>query len=117
MMNDYSYRNDAARVNDSRWVHRPLADWEWIEKRNQSGSIPANMFQGLQQLIRIRKENIAFSDGELEVFDSGNEHILSFVRYSGAERVLVLANFSEKHQVLQSNLLRLYGFSYRFKTG
>lgn len=115
MMNDYSYRNDAARVNDSRWVHRPIADWDWIEKRNQLGSIPAKMFQGLQQLIRIRKENIAFSDGELEVFDSGNQHVLSFVRSSGAERVLVLANFSEKQQTLPSNLLRLYGLSYRFE--
>ncbi|PKO12442.1 MAG: amylosucrase [Chloroflexi bacterium HGW-Chloroflexi-10] len=115
MMNDYSYHNDAARVNDSRWVHRPLADWEWIEKRNQPGSIPAKMFQGLQQIIHIRKENKAFSDGELEAFDSGNQHVLSFVRSSGAERVLVLANFSEKHQVLPSNLLRLYGLSYRFE--
>jgi glycosidase len=115
MMNDYSYRSDAARVNDSRWVHRPLADWEWIEKRNQPGSIPAKMFQGLQQIIHIRKENKAFSDGELEAFDSGNQHVLSFVRSSGAERVLVLANFSEKHQVLPSNLLRLYGLSYRFE--
>jgi amylosucrase len=73
------------------------------------------MFHGLQQLIRIRKENKAFSDGELEVFDSGNQHVLSFVRSSGAERVLVLAKFSEKQQVLPSNLLRLYGLSYRFE--
>jgi amylosucrase len=28
MLNDYSYRADPDKVNDSRWVHRPKTDWK-----------------------------------------------------------------------------------------
>ena len=28
MLNDYSYANDPAKAGDSRWVHRPFADWQ-----------------------------------------------------------------------------------------
>ena len=27
-LNDYRYRQDPAKAADSRWVHRPFADWE-----------------------------------------------------------------------------------------
>jgi glycosidase len=26
-LNDYTYRDDPAHASDSRWVHRPRADW------------------------------------------------------------------------------------------
>jgi len=28
MLNEYSYRDDPAHQQDSRWVHRPKANWE-----------------------------------------------------------------------------------------
>ncbi|MEP6894191.1 MAG: alpha-amylase family protein, partial [Chloroflexota bacterium] len=38
-LNDYTYRDDPAHERDSRWVHRPRADWEKYAKRNDSNSI------------------------------------------------------------------------------
>ena len=32
-LNDYSYRQNAAKAGDSRWVHRPFTDWEKMEQR------------------------------------------------------------------------------------
>ncbi len=36
MLNDYSYANDPAKAGDSRWVHRPFADWQRSEQRHDA---------------------------------------------------------------------------------
>jgi amylosucrase len=50
----------------------------------------------------------------MQVVYAESEHILAFVRSSGKDRVLVLANFSEQPQPLRGNLLRLYGLGYDY---
>jgi amylosucrase len=50
----------------------------------------------------------------MEVVDTGNPHIFSFVRHHEAGRVLVLANFSESEQTISANEVRLYGLGYNF---
>lgn len=114
-LNDYTFRNDSTKANDSRWVHRPVIDWQKMEKRNQPDTIEEKLFNGFLQLTRIRKQNPAFSVGELDVISTDNDHVLGFVRHAGIERILLLANFSEESQIIPANLLRLYGLSYTFK--
>ena len=36
--NDYSYLNDKSKVDDSRWLNRPVIDWDKVALRHQSGS-------------------------------------------------------------------------------
>jgi glycosidase len=115
MLNDYGYRNDPAKAGDSRWVHRPAADWEKIARRNDPESLQGRVYGGLCRLIALRKANPAFSGGELDVVDTGNAQVLGYVRKSAGQRLLVLANFSERQQAVAFNQLRLYGLSYRFK--
>jgi glycosidase len=114
-LNDYTFRNDSTKTNDSRWVHRPVIDWQKMEKRNQPDTVEEKLFNGFLQLTRIRKQNPAFSVGELDVISTDNDHVLGFVRHAGIERILLLANFSEESQIIPANLLRLYGLSYTFK--
>jgi glycosidase len=113
-LNDYGYRNDPAKAGDSRWVHRPAYDWEAAALRNDPDSIQGRVFRGLAHLIALRKGNPAFSGSELEVIDTGNEHVLGYVRRSSGQRLLVLANFTERSQAVAFNQLRLYGLSYTF---
>ncbi|HEY3312750.1 MAG TPA: alpha-amylase family glycosyl hydrolase [Anaerolineales bacterium] len=119
-LNDYSYRDDPSHSRDSRWVHRPRADWERFGQRYQTQSIPGKTYQGLQKLIRLRKKLPAFSGGELELIATENQHVLGYVRTHGGKRVLVLANFSEQPQAIPAAVLernnaraskRLYGSS------
>jgi amylosucrase len=114
-LNDYSYRNDPAKSHDSRWVHRPFMDWEKAARRNDPHTVEARIYRGLQQLIELRKGNPVFAGGQMEVIDTGSEHVLGFVRIRDVERCLVLANFSEQEQKIPANVLRLYGLSYNFK--
>jgi amylosucrase len=113
-LNDYSYRNDPRKFNDSRWVHRPSADWQRMELRKDAASIEGRVYQGLQRLIRLRKSCSALADGLLQGVDTGSPRVLGYLRINGGEHVLALANFSEQPQVLPANQLRLYGLSYRF---
>jgi glycosidase len=107
-MNDYTYRDDPAHQQDSRWVHRPKADWDRYAKRNDPDTIEGKVFLGLKELIEIRKGHQAFSGGDLEVILTGNDHVVGFVRFCGAERAVVMANFSETAQTIDARVLEKY---------
>ena len=115
ILNDYSFGKTPAKANDSRWVHRPVMDWNKVQKRVQAGTVEQLIFSGLEQLILIRKQNPVFTVGDLNVISTDNDHVLGFVRQRGNERILLLANFCEESQIIPTNLLRLYGLSYTFR--
>jgi amylosucrase len=110
-LNDYMYRDDRAHQQDSRWVHRPKADWERYAKRNDPETIEGKVFLGLKKLIEIRKGHAVFSGGDLEVIPTGSDHVLGFVRLCGTERAAVLANFSETPQTITPTVLENYSIS------
>lgn len=113
-LNDYSYRQDPAKADDSRWVHRPAADPEKYASRTDPSTVEGRIYQGLRKLIELRKELPAFSGQEIQVIDTGSPHLLGYVRSHANQRVLVFANFTEGEQRLPANLLRLYGMSYKY---
>jgi amylosucrase len=112
--NDYSFRSDPAKANDSRWVHRPFTDWSRFALRNDENTPEGRVYQGLQRLIHLRKSHPVFGAGPTQVIETGNPHVLGFTRQKDGQRALVFANFSEHPQTLPANLLRLYGLSYQF---
>lgn len=94
-LNDYSYEHQVGKQNDSRWVHRPHFPWERAAQREDRSTEAGHIFQGLLQLIDLRKHTPAFGTGRTEFFDTGSEHVLGYI-CDGA--VLALANFSESEQ-------------------
>ena len=115
-LNDYGYRQDASKAGDSRWVHRPFADWEKLGRRNDENTLEGRVYRRLHRLIQVHKNEAAFAGNEMQVMNVGNDHVLGYVRHAPDEsrRVLVFANFSEQPQTISHNLLRLYGLSYTF---
>ncbi len=114
-VNDYSYRDDPAKAADSRWVHRPFANAANYGQRGNADPPAGRVYNGLRQLIAVRRETRAFADGELTVVDTGNSHIFGYLREHAGARVLVLANFSEYEQPISANLVRNHGLSYDFR--
>jgi glycosidase len=114
-LNDYSYRDDPAKAEDSRWVHRPFADWEKYARRSDPASIEGRIYQGLRRLADLRLQHAAFNGQEVQIIDTSNPHVLGFVRVSASQRVIIFTNFSEQEQTLPANLLRLYGLSYQYE--
>ena len=114
-LNDYSYRDDPAKSGDSRWVHRPFANWEKIDRRNVPHTLEAEVYGGLQRLIAVRKETEAFSGGAMSVVDADNPHVFGYVRQNDRGRILALANLSEREQRVTANTVRNHGLSYSFR--
>jgi glycosidase len=103
ILNDYSYQDDPAKSGDSRWVHRPFTDWKKYDRRKDKHTPEGKLFQALLKLIEIRKEHSVFASGEkhaTEVLDVGNDHVYGYVRSYFNEKVIVMANFSEREQIV-----------------
>ncbi len=113
-LNDYGYRNDPSKAEDSRWAHRPRTDWARVALRADEDTVEGRLFGRLRRLIELRKENPACGGGETEIIDTGNPHVFGYVRQHGGQRMMVFANFSEQEQRVASNELRLHGLGYRF---
>ncbi|WP_108422451.1 alpha-amylase family protein [Flagellimonas amoyensis] len=111
-LNDYSFRNDDAKKGDSRWVNRPQQDWDVISRLGKEPSPQSRIFQTLQKLIQVRKENPLFADNNnLELYHTGNDHILAFGRTNGNKQgLLVLCNFDEKPQVIETGWIKKMGY-------
>ena len=100
--NDYGYKADANKKDDSRHVHRIEFDWQAARNRRKPTTIEGRIFTTLQHLIKIRKENPVFANGETEFYDSGNQHVFCFTRHN---ELMVLANFSEWPQTVHIDWL------------
>jgi amylosucrase len=117
--NDYSYRSDPAKAPDSRWVHRPRIDWAVMARRHDPESIEGRIFARLQRLIALRKGTPGFAGTAMQVLTLSTDHVFGFVRTHGDahanERVVVLANFTERAQAVRANEVRLYGLAYQYQ--
>jgi amylosucrase len=110
-LNDYSFQTDDAKKGDSRWVNRPMQDWDAITKLNQKDTPQSKIFLALQHLIQIRKDHEVFADNNnLELYHTGNDHIFSFERTQGYKGLLVLCNFDENAQVIDSSWIKKLGY-------
>lgn len=110
VLNDYNYENDPAKVADNRWVHRPAADWTKYERRHDPNTIEGRVFVKFRQLIQLRQSLVGLSDQDMKLIYVDNPHVFAYIRGFGkAERVLVLANFSEHSQTIDAHLLTAYG--------
>ncbi len=110
-LNDYSYFDDPAKADDSRWVHRPYMKWDNADRRGDVTTIEGRLYHRLRQLIGLRQNCQALANGEMEVIETGNEHVFGFVRAYSGERVAVLANFTEQPQIIESYHMRQHGFT------
>ncbi|MCK0161352.1 amylosucrase [Allomuricauda sp. F6463D] len=110
-LNDYSFKKDVSKKEDNRWVNRPMQNWDVISKLNNEISPESKIFQTLQKLIKTRKEQPVFADtNNLELYHTGNNHILSFERTQENKGLLVICNFDENPQVIDSSWIKKLGY-------
>lgn len=100
VLNDYRYEQDPDKAADSRWVHRPARQASRYAQARQPGTDAHQIRSGLQRQINVRQGLKAFAGNELISFWTHNPHVLGFMRGHGAQRILVLANFSEHAQTV-----------------
>lgn len=115
-LNDDSYLGDPYKKGDNRWVHRPTIDWQKADLRSVPGTLEYKIFNPLKKMIAVRKELQVFADfNNRELYDLDNPHLFVFERYSltsPAERVLVVANFSNQTQLMTFEDIGTWGAGY-----
>ena len=111
LLNDYSFAEHPNTRDDNRWLHRPYMDWQGAEKRSQKGTLEAQLFGGVKQLIAVRRNTPQLHAGyQTEVLDV-HPQLLVYVRPHPLGTLLALHNFSEQTQVLALSALGAYTFT------
>lgn len=105
-INDYSFLKEEGKVDDNRWVHRPLMNWNKASLRKRKNTPEGKIFQALQQMIRVRATSPEFADlNNTKLMETGNEHVFGFLRSRETMQTLVLANFNDADEFLYAHLV------------
>lgn len=120
MLNDYDFVQDPAKAGDTRWIHRPKMKWEYLEeleahRTSGNGSIRTRIFENVRELIALRKSLPALSEQDMQLVPTRNKHVLGFLRVEDANRLIVLANFSDTPQRIAGNTIRTAGLGRFFE--
>ena len=70
---------------------------------------PSSLLNTMRRLIASRKRSKAFGRGTIEFLRPRNTSVLAFLREHGDERILVVANLSERSQPVELDLSRYPG--------
>ncbi|MEM7441979.1 MAG: alpha-amylase family protein [Pseudomonadota bacterium] len=109
--NDDSYLAEPDKKDDNRWTHRPRTDWRKQQDQLDDPKSPsAKVHDSLLRLIALRKSQPALGGQEMTVVNLQNPHVFGFQRGADKERLLVLANMTERDQaVADASLLDTFG--------
>ena len=112
-LNNYGFSEDENKGKDSRWIHRPVIDWERAAQRHERGSPEQRIFDGLKKMISVRKCVPAFADyNNRELLETENPHLFVFMRsnpFRMGENILIVGNFDNLPQSLAVSELGLHG--------
>ena len=101
-VNDYTYKEDPDKVQDSRYIHRGAMNWQLVEKIVDERSVEGRIFKQLGRLERIRKsEKIFMTDADAWTFETGENSVLGIGRYYEGKTLLGLFNFSEYDKAIE----------------
>ena len=99
--NDWDYKLDPNKVQDSRYLHRGRMPWDLAERVEDPETSEAQIFHGLTKLEALRKENKAFSaQADFWTFDTGSDQVLGLGRWLDGEGVIGLFNFADESKTV-----------------
>ena len=94
-LNGWDYKSDPNRADDSRNLHRSAFNWENAKQRTQKGTLPNKLWQGMEELRKMRADECFAPDAWVTTWDTHNPGVLALVRKHGEETLVGLFNFTE----------------------
>ncbi len=95
-VNDYSYKENSAKADDSRYIHRGAFNWKLAKQIDDKTSVSGQIFHSLGQLEKIRKsEKVFVCQADTWTVDTSDKSVLCIGRYYEGEKILGIFNFSE----------------------
>lgn len=103
-VNDYTYKENPHKVEDSRYIHRGAMHWDLAANIDDDTTVEGQMFQKLNQLEEIRKsEKVFVSYADTWTRDTWDSSILCIGRYYDGEKIYGIFNFSEFDKIAWIN--------------
>ncbi len=94
-LNDYSYKDDPNKAEDSRYLHRGKMRWELADRAGDPSAPEGRVFQGLKALGELRRTHRAFSaEADVWTLDTGDNGVLAIGRYLEGEKLIGVFNFT-----------------------
>lgn len=94
-VNEYSYKDDPKKSEDSRYLHRGKFRWELAEHAHDLDTPEGQVFCGLNALGALRKTNPAFGAGaDVWTLDTGDDGVLAIGRYFEGQKIIGVFNFT-----------------------
>lgn len=98
-VNDYTYKEDPDKAEDSRYIHRGKFQWALAEKRSDAASVQGKIFNALDRLENIRKREPVFeASANVYTYDVHNNAVLCIMREKDGEIFLGIFNFSNQEE-------------------
>ncbi|WP_425040341.1 amylosucrase [Primorskyibacter sp. S187A] len=112
LLNDDSYLDDPLRADDSRWLHRPVMDWEDVAAAERGEGPAAQVLAGTKAIM-VRRAALPQLHGAVptRIVDIGPKEVFAFLRLAPTGPVLCLFNFSEETVMLSAEDMGAQGVS------
>ena len=95
-VNDYTYKDDPNKADDSRYIHRGTFPWHLAEQVDDETGVAGQIFNQLGRLENIRKSEKAFvCQADTWTIDTFDSSVLCIGRHYEGEKILGIFNFSE----------------------
>lgn len=110
LMNDWSYRDNPLQAADSRWLHRPVMDWDRAARAAAGTGPEAAIHAGTRLILQRRAAIAAFHAAvPTRVLPPPSAQVFGFARLAPTGAVVCLFNFSETTQTISGDWLRAQG--------
>jgi amylosucrase len=105
-LNDFNYLKIDEKREDNRWLHRPRMDWEKVALRLKEDTIEHTLFHIISNLSRARKIlPCLHGQAHEHIILTTNESTFCVEKKINGNQVLLLCNFSRKHQIIEKHQL------------
>ena len=110
LRNDPSYLDEPDKKTDSRWLHRPKMDWRTADRRKRPGTLEAQVFRGVSELIAARKRTPHLHAATpTRILDAYSNRVFTFARAHPLGTLVAVHNFTEDEQRFPTDLARSEG--------
>lgn len=99
VLNDYSFQDDSRKSHDSRWVHRPDLR-NGVKSDLVRKDTAERLMRFFRKMAKIRSSDPVFGKSATRFPNQIDPHLFTFIRGSGVDKLLVIANFSEHQRSL-----------------
>jgi amylosucrase len=97
LLNDYGYHDQPDHAHDSRWLHRPVMDWDRVAEATADPTTPeGRILAGLRHIVARRAATPEFhARHATEVLQTGNAALFAVARRAPTGSVVCLFNFTD----------------------